>query len=127
VTEPQLPQDVIALIHGPVRTMAHVELLLALRAADTETRTLAVLAASTHAQPAEAQRTLAELAAACLAANPGGDDWVYAPGTSASREAVDRLAQMYNEKPVTLVRALYSRPARPLTSFVDAFRIRGEG
>jgi hypothetical protein len=32
---------------------------------------------------------------------------------------------MYNQRPVTLVRALYSRPSRPLQSFADAFRLRG--
>jgi hypothetical protein len=127
VTDSQLPDDVVALVNGPVRTMTHVELLLALRAAEPEPRPLDALARETHApSSAEAHRTLAELAAAQLVANPRGDEWTYVPRTSAAREAVDRLAQMYNEKPVTLVRALYSRPARPLTSFVDAFRLRKE-
>jgi hypothetical protein len=31
---------------------------------------------------------------------------------------------MYNSRPVTLVRAIYDRPASAARSFADAFRVR---
>ena len=53
-----------------------------------------------------------------------------------SELAVDALAEMYNTKPVTLIRAIYSRPATPppapapapspMQAFADAFRLRRE-
>jgi len=39
-------------------------------------------------------------------------------------QVVDELAHMYNTRPVTLIRAIYDRPATPVRSFADAFRIR---
>ena len=39
-------------------------------------------------------------------------------------EAVDLLAEMYNTKPVTLVRAIYDRPAHVIQQFADAFKLR---
>jgi len=125
VTDAELPDDVIALVYGPVSTMAHVELLLALRAADPRPRVADALATETHAVSPEATRqALAELVAARLASHAPDDEWVYAPRAPWSRDAVDQLARMYHERPVTLVRALYSRPARPPRSFADTFRPR---
>lgn len=49
----------------------------------------------------------------------------YEPKSDSLRAVVDELAAMYNERPVTLVRAIYDRPAQPVISFADAFRIRG--
>ena len=40
------------------------------------------------------------------------------------REAVNQLAEMYNTRPVTLVRAMYDRPATSVQQFADAFRLR---
>jgi len=37
---------------------------------------------------------------------------------------VDALADLYHTKPVSLVRAIYDRPARAAQTFADAFRIR---
>ena len=49
----------------------------------------------------------------------------YEPATPALRRAVELLAIAYNERPVTLVRAIYDRPSA-IQSFADAFRIRKE-
>ncbi len=53
--------------------------------------------------------------------------FVYEPQSDSLRGVVDELVAMYNERPVTLVRAIYDRPAQPVISFADAFRIRGGG
>lgn len=39
-------------------------------------------------------------------------------------QVVDELAHMYHTRPVTLIRAMYDRPASSVRSFADAFRIR---
>ena len=41
--------------------------------------------------------------------------------------ALEELDALYNTRPVTLVRALYDRPATALRSFSDAFRLRKPG
>ena len=49
--------------------------------------------------------------------------YAYAPRTPELRAGVEALAVAYNERPVTLVRAIYERPS-PIQSFADAFRLR---
>lgn len=125
MTQADLPPEVLALVHGPVSTLAHVEMLLALRAADPDERSTEQLAAAAQISTiVNAERFLRELLDAQLIATASEGAWRYAPRGSALRAGVDRLAAMYNERPVTLIRALYERPVRPLHSFADAFRIR---
>lgn len=125
MTQAELPPEVLALVHGPVGTLAHVEMLLALRTADPDERSTEQLAASAQVSSlVNAERILRELVEAQLISATDEEGWRYAPRGSALRAGVDRLAAMYNERPVTLIRALYERPVRPLHSFADAFRIR---
>jgi hypothetical protein len=123
----ELPPEVLGLIHGPVRTFAHVELLLALYACRPDPCPSADVAKTTSATTLEgARRALAELADAGLVARTGPDEWRFAPRDAASREAVASLAAAYDRMPVPLVRALCERPAKPLQSFADAFRLRDD-
>jgi hypothetical protein len=48
--------------------------------------------------------------------NAAGDD----------RRAVDALALMYHQRPVSLVKLVYEQPPTPLRLFSDAFRLRKE-
>ena len=127
MTEPALPAEVRALIRGPLATIAHVEALLLLRRTAPAPVTAESVAAEaqipTHAA---ARRHLDDLVAAGLAEAAGKDAYRYAPSTGELGAAVDALARMYNEKPVTLVRAVYARPADPVQAFADAFRLRRE-
>jgi len=113
VPEPSLSPGVLRLVHGPVATMAHVELLLLMRTAAPAMRSAAELATAAHvSDSATAQRCLDELTRAGLLTRVGDPaGFRYAPTDAALDSAVDALAAMYNEKPVTLVRALYSRRA----------------
>jgi hypothetical protein len=124
---PALPAPVQALIRGPVRTMEHVEAVLLLRVADPGARTVDDVAAAAHIPTAAgARRCLDELVAGGLAAVVGKGEYRYAPHDDDVRRAVDALAEMYNSRPVTLVRAVYGRPASPVQAFADAFRLRRE-
>jgi hypothetical protein len=127
MSEQALPASVRALIRGPVATMAHVEALLLLRRMSPGTASVAAVA--TEAQLASlppARRCLDELVSAGFAEAAGRDEYRYAPAREDARAAVDALAKMYNEKPVTLVRAVYARPAGPVQAFADAFRLRAD-
>jgi len=125
MSQSELPREVLALVHGPVGTIAHVEMLLALRTADPDTCSTEQVAAAAHVSSAAgARKILSELETAGLVASSGEDLWCYAPRVSALRNGVELLATAYNQRPVTLVRALYERPVRPLLSFADAFRLR---
>jgi hypothetical protein len=51
----------------------------------------------------------------------------FSPKSPDLAAAVEKLAAMHNERPVTLIRAIYDRPPEAVTSFADAFRFRGGG
>ncbi|MEO5815589.1 MAG: hypothetical protein ABIT20_09950 [Gemmatimonadaceae bacterium] len=96
-------------------------LLLAFRS-DPECRDVLGLVSAARLQSNVAGGVLADLTASHLLQR-SGTDYSYAPDAG-TRALVDELAELYNSKPVTLVRAIYDRPASAARSFADAFRIR---
>jgi hypothetical protein len=50
----------------------------------------------------------------------------YAPTQPALAESVRQLALLYGERRVSVIEQIYAKPADPLQSFADAFRIRKE-
>lgn len=52
-----------------------------------------------------------------------GSEYLYQPDPQLGA-AIAQLAEMYNTKPVTLVRAIYERPAQIIQQFADAFLLR---
>lgn len=121
-----LPAEVRQLIARHLATMEQVDVLLLLaRSGDDgltadEIRTELRLDAN-----GVTPRTFDELRAAGLIEHDGGDPprYRYEPSNPRDRDAVALLALAYNERPVTLVRAIYARPT-PAQSFADAFRLR---
>lgn len=130
MTDAGLPAEVRDLIAQHMRSMHHVDVLLLLRGAASEAWTARRAATVLQADPARLTPCLTELAAAGLlapaGAAPDGPAFRYAPRTTALQHATDLLAAMNNERPVTLIRAVYDRPADPVQSFADAFRLRRE-
>lgn len=126
MTEP-LPEAVRDLLARQLPTMEHVEILLALAGDDARAWSASELAALTHTTAPSVTSRLEELVAGGLAVRaPGaaGDAHRYAPQTPELRSAVESLDEMYRTKPVTLIKAIYARPASPVQSFADAFRVR---
>ena len=109
MTDKALPPGVRALLRGAVTTMAHVEALLLIRRAHPEPCLVAEVASAAHiATLPAARRCLEELATGGLVAAEGHDGYRYAPADADTLAAVDALARTYDEKPVTLVRAIYA-------------------
>jgi hypothetical protein len=48
----------------------------------------------------------------------------YGPSTTELEHGIDQLAKAYNEKPVTLIRAIYGIADSKIQSFADAFKLR---
>lgn len=100
--------------------MDHVEILLCLHRAH-DVRSLASLAAGTRLTETRTAAVVQELAGTGLiVANDTLFKCVRTEGTDA---IIAELAEVYNSRPVALVRAIYSRPS-PIQSFADAFRLR---
>lgn len=121
-----LPADVLRLVADRLESMEQVEVLLLLRAEEARAWRADEIALRLRIEQGSAGRNVAALAERGLVAAGGGPPltYRYAPDTRALRDAVDGLAVAYNSRPVTLVKAIYDRPAPALRSFADAFRIR---
>ena len=126
VTSNELPAEVRQLILRHLASMEQVDVLLVLartperwQSRDEISRTLRI------SEKGVAPRTFDELRAAGLIEMDAGHParYRYAPSSPADRKAVEMLALAYNERPVTLVRAIYARPTAA-QSFADAFRLR---
>ena len=117
-----LPRALRSLIVLHMPTMDHVAVLVALRRSPERAQTPAHLASQTRLESPVVDAVLRDLISSRLVANEGGD-YRYAPPPEL-QDPLDTLADMYQTKPVTLVRAMYDRPARAVTSFADAFRVR---
>lgn len=127
-TREPIPPAVRDLIDRCLSSMEHVELILWLAADRDRAADADAAAAQLHTTPDVAAKRLAELEQAGLLArdSAGKKPFRYAPKSVELREAVNELGTMYNQRPVTLVRSIYERPASPVRSFADAFRLRKE-
>jgi hypothetical protein len=123
-----VPPAVRDLIDRCLSSMEHVELLLWLAAESARTADRAVAAGVIHAPADVADRRLSDLRECGLIERTAEDKnlYRYQPKSAALRAAVEELSTMYNQRPVTLVRAIYERPVSPVRSFADAFRFRGD-
>jgi repressor of nif and glnA expression len=50
----------------------------------------------------------------------------YGPHSAELESKVARLLELYQQRPVTMIRMVYDKPAASLRNFADAFRIRGK-
>ena len=118
----QVPERMRLLLSHNLPTVDHVTVLVALHDASAMAHTAESMARTARLSKLQAAVVLDQLKEAGFASQS-------ASGYTYSLErhdplAVDELAQMYNTRPVTLIRAIYARPTSPVRSFADAFRIR---
>jgi hypothetical protein len=107
--------------------MDHVQLLLLLESDQGQGWSRDKLLTESKLVPAIADVVLQDLVASGLVATgrePDGESYRYAPPTEETKRDVSEIAALYNERPVTLVRAVYDKPPEPAVSFADAFSIR---
>ena len=108
-------------------SMDHVQLLLLLESSEGQSLSLDKLVTESKLVPAIADVVLQDLVTSALVATehgPDGESYRYAPPSEETKRDVSDIAALYNERPVTLVRAVYDKPPEPAVSFADAFSIR---
>lgn len=119
-----IPPNVQELIRRHLPSLDHAELLLSLSGASGPL-TLSDLADRRGLDALSAMRIVAHLGEAGLAEYDVGTGRVtFNPESHWLRTAVEKLATVYDERPLALVRAIQNRPRDAILSFADAFRIR---
>lgn len=124
-----IPERVRRLVHELLPSMEHVELLLLLVNSPDQNFLPSDAARELQVDPEATSRRLADLADARLAAKegaPGMERYRYSPADLDLRNAVERLAEAYRTRPVSLIRIVYERPPESAQRFADAFRLRKE-
>jgi len=124
--DPDFPEELQGLIEAAVPSVEAAELLLALHARADRDWTAAELVHAvrpTRIDPATVAKTLELFAARGLAEARTGGGFRYRVATPELDALVRALAKAYNERPVTLIRAIYTAKIR---LFADAFRIKKE-
>lgn len=126
-----LPNEVRRLIAGPVESMEHLELLLLLARTEPRSWSATEAAAELRLDPAFTEKRLRDLAGAGLASETRESEdaprcFAFQLSGAFTRHDVSQLLDIYNTRPVTLVRAVYDRRTVVAQSFADAFRVRKE-
>jgi hypothetical protein len=125
MTDPgALPDDVRELVLRHVSTPVHLDVLLLLAGQPGRAWSLDEVEAGHQGDRRATADALRDLAAAGLASRDESGTYRFAPASEALRATVGRLVEAQNRTPVQLIRAVYDRPAAPLKSFADAFRLQ---
>jgi hypothetical protein len=122
-----LPEDVAALLVERIGSISELETLLLLHRTAPMDWNRHQVAAELRIEARAAEEQLAALAArGLLSFSEAGEDVRYRfdAATDALRTAVAGLAVAYEKRRVTVVHAIYSRPADKIRVFAEAFRLR---
>ena len=117
--------DVRELVRMHVSSMDHVEVVVHLSDKLGSGMTEQELRAATRLEPRQLFAALDDLVEADILRFDGAArTWHFAPRSAEDRSAVEALATLYHQRPVTLVKLVYSMPSRSIATFADAFRLR---
>ena len=105
-----------------IDTVDHLRALLLLRGEAERAWNVTEVTAQLYLQPKHVAGVLASLESAGLIA-AGPDGHRYRPQTPELARLADELATLDRERPVTLIKLIYSRPDT-LEAFADAFKLR---
>lgn len=105
--------------------MDHVEALVRLFEKRDGGLTEPELREATRAEAKPLERALEDLVRGELARFDGASrTYQFHSRSAEDRAAVEELVQLYHQRPVTLVKLVYSTPSVAISSFADAFRLR---
>jgi hypothetical protein len=123
----QFSDDFCHFLQAAVPSVDAAEMLLALARKPERWWSAAEFVAALSPAPlgdADAARQLEAFAARGLVARRADQRVRYRPADAALAAHVATLAQVYGERPVTLIRVIYALRDGKIRSFADAFRLR---
>lgn len=126
MTEVAIPIEVRRLIAERISTAEMLEIVLLLAAEPERGWTADEVSRKVFTVPAAAIGSLEGLVERGLAASDEAADpsYRYAPATEELRRQVAALAEVYRVSRVAVIQLVFARPADPVRSFADAFRMR---
>jgi hypothetical protein len=127
VEELGIPPDIRRLIDEYIDSVEKLEILLLLHRTRPRQWRPAAISAELRTSEHSAALRLAELAAVGLAQATGEPVTTYAfAGEADAQAAVAKLAAVYDERRVSVITAIFSKPHSSVRTFADAFRWKKE-
>jgi hypothetical protein len=126
MTDPDFPEHLRAFIQQNIANVDAAEVLLFLAGAPDRWLTPLELAAELRPAALDesaARRYLAFFESRGLA-RQSGDRYQYRRVSPETEATIEALVKAYNERPVTLVRMIYTLKDEKIRSFADAFRLK---
>ena len=126
MTDPGISQEILTFIAEHIDSVVQLEVLLLLHNAPQKDWSADEVARELRIETHGAAAQLTELCARGLLACPDESSGAYRyhPKTAELDQSVKRLALAYDERRVSVINAIYSKPVDKLKSFADAFRLR---
>ena len=118
-----LPPTVVAFLDEQIFSVAQLEVLLLVRAADGESISLDDVARESYLPAKSIQPWLDALVGRGLLESVDGA-YRFAPAEESLRETLDQVADCYARRRVTLTRHVYTSKEDPAQRFSDAFLFR---
>ena len=117
--------DVREMVRKRVTSMDHVEVIVRLRGRPDAGMTETQLREATRLDATQLARAVQDLVRGeIISFDDASRTYRYAPRSEEDRAAIESLVQLYHQRPVTLVKLIYSMPSIAIDSFADAFRLR---
>ena len=121
--ESGLSADVEQFISDYIRTVEHLEVLLAVAAAPQGKTSASDVFARVRSSEASVRARLDELAREGLLIREG-DSFCISPKNPATRDAIQELQRAYKERSIRVIQTIYSDRRRAMHELSDAFRFR---
>jgi hypothetical protein len=123
--EPQLTPELRNLIEHHLGSLDEIEVLVAVFKRRGQRATAPEIAGEVSKPDANVSEHLEQLVSRGLLLHHAQDGSFSYPERESDVDAsVGQLVRMYEQRPVTLIKALYDRPSSAVLSFADAFRLR---
>jgi hypothetical protein len=119
------PADIKQFIADHIDSVAELELLLLLRRDPAQAWTPSAAGQRLYASADVVALQMADLQAKqLLTSGPDEQTFVYRPQIAEMVPYVDQLAELYRERRVAVITAIYSKPSDKIRRFADSFRLR---
>jgi len=118
-------RDLLDLLRGPIASVGALELLLRLRESAPAAWGVERLIQELRSSRSQVESACARMTAGGLLRMNDAGQYFYAPVSDTLELLCSELAEIYRQKPVSVISALFTSEDR-LRSFADAFRLKGE-
>jgi hypothetical protein len=120
-----IPQDVVRFLAEHIESVVQLEVLLLLQSRATAAWQAPDVAAHLRISPDWTEAALAKLARGEILA-VDNHQYRYAPRTPELARTIESLAAAYEDRRVSVISLIFSKPPNPIRQFTDAFRLRKE-